>query len=67
MVQGPNDTIVCVVGLGYVGYPLADAFSRHVKTIGYDIDEDKIARINAAPGNRSSPPPIQPGSARPRS
>ena len=54
MVQGPplNDTIVCVVGLGYVGYPLADAFSRHVKTIGYDIDEDKIARINAAPGNK---------------
>jgi UDP-N-acetyl-D-galactosamine dehydrogenase len=52
MVQGPNDTIVCVVGLGYVGHPLADAFSRHVKTIGYDIDEGKIARINAVPGNR---------------
>jgi len=28
MVQGPplNDTIVCVVGLGYVGYPLAGGF-----------------------------------------
>ena len=53
MIQGSvNDTTVCVVGLGYVGYPLADAFSRHLKTIGYDLDATKIARINAEPGNR---------------
>ena len=53
MMQEPlNDTIVCVVGLGYVGYPLADAFSRHLRTIGYDINAEKIARINAEPGNR---------------
>ncbi|KDE54384.1 nucleotide sugar dehydrogenase [Methanoculleus sp. MH98A] len=47
-----KNTTVCVVGLGYVGYPLADAFSRHLKTIGYDLDAEKIARINAEPGNR---------------
>jgi UDP-N-acetyl-D-galactosamine dehydrogenase len=53
MVQGTlKDTIVCVVGLGYVGYPLADAFSRHLRTIGYDINAAKIARINEEPGNR---------------
>jgi UDP-N-acetyl-D-galactosamine dehydrogenase len=46
-----NDTTVCVVGLGYVGYPLADAFSKHVRTIGFDVDEDKVARINATPKN----------------
>ena len=46
-----KDTTVCVVGLGYVGYPLADAFSRHLRTIGYDLDTKKIARINAEPGN----------------
>lgn len=40
---------VCVVGLGYVGLPLAKAFSRHLKTIGYDLDAKKIARINAEP------------------
>ena len=34
--------IVCVVGLGYVGLPLAEAFSTHLKTIGFDIDEAKI-------------------------
>ncbi|MFY9404992.1 MAG: nucleotide sugar dehydrogenase, partial [Candidatus Methanoculleus thermohydrogenotrophicum] len=47
-----KDTTVCVVGLGYVGYPLADAFSRHLRTIGYDLDTKKIARINAEPGNK---------------
>ena len=41
-----TDKTVCVVGLGYVGLPLAEAFSRHLKTIGYDLDAKKIARIN---------------------
>lgn len=53
MVQGAlQNTTVCVVGLGYVGYPLADAFARHVRTIGYDLDARKIDRINAEPGNK---------------
>jgi len=53
MVQkSPKSTIVCIIGLGYVGYPLASAFSKHLKTIGYDIDEEKVNRINAEPGNR---------------
>jgi len=33
---------VCIVGLGYVGVPLAKAFSKHLKVIGYDINEEKI-------------------------
>ena len=37
---------VCIVGLGYVGLPLAKAFSKHLKTIGFDIDEDKIGDLN---------------------
>ena len=37
---------VCVVGLGYVGLPLAKAFSKHLRTIGYDIDEGKIEKLN---------------------
>ncbi|NQE45467.1 UDP-N-acetyl-D-mannosamine dehydrogenase [ANME-1 cluster archaeon GoMg2] len=37
---------VCVVGLGYVGLPLAEAFSKHLKTIGFDIDRAKIQKIN---------------------
>ncbi|WP_259338937.1 nucleotide sugar dehydrogenase, partial [Staphylococcus shinii] len=33
---------IAVIGLGYVGMPLAIAFSEKFETIGYDIDEEKI-------------------------
>jgi UDP-N-acetyl-D-galactosamine dehydrogenase len=33
---------IAVVGLGYVGFPLAMAFSKKLNTIGYDIDLAKI-------------------------
>jgi len=33
---------VCVVGLGYVGTPLAEAFAKHLSTIGFDIDHRKV-------------------------
>lgn len=33
---------VAVVGLGYVGIPIAIAFSKVVKTIGYDVNKEKI-------------------------
>lgn len=38
-------TTVCVVGLGYVGFPLAEAFSQKVNTIGFDIDSHRINTI----------------------
>lgn len=41
-----NGKIVCIVGLGYVGLPLAEAFSKHFKVIGFDIDEKKIDELN---------------------
>jgi len=41
-----NRPIVCIVGLGYVGLPLAQAFSKSLKVIGFDIDKDKIRRFN---------------------
>jgi len=34
---------IAVVGLGYVGLPLAVAFADKVNTIGFDINEEKIA------------------------
>ncbi|MCG6872647.1 MAG: nucleotide sugar dehydrogenase [Gammaproteobacteria bacterium] len=36
-------TKIAVVGLGYVGLPLAVAFSRHFAVVGFDTDEKKIA------------------------
>ncbi|HXH64640.1 MAG TPA: nucleotide sugar dehydrogenase [Mariprofundaceae bacterium] len=38
-----TDRRVAVVGLGYVGLPLALAFGRVMPTIGFDISEHKIA------------------------
>jgi len=37
---------VCIVGLGYVGLPLAKAFSNHLRVIGFDIDQVKIRALN---------------------
>ena len=33
---------IAVVGLGYVGLPLAVAFAKQVRTIGFDLDERKL-------------------------
>lgn len=33
-----------LVGLGYVGMPLAVEFARHVKVVGYDLNEAKIEK-----------------------
>lgn len=38
-----KETIIAVVGLGYVGLPLAIEFGKKYRTIGYDLAEVKIA------------------------
>lgn len=40
-----NNPTICVVGLGYVGLPLAIAFSKNYQVIGYDLDKEKCAAI----------------------
>lgn len=42
-----EESIIGVVGLGYVGLPLAVEFSKHFSTVGYDIDAERIARLNS--------------------
>ena len=37
------DTTIAIVGLGYVGLPLAVAFGRQIRTIGFDLNEEKLA------------------------
>ena len=36
-----------VIGLGYVGLPLAAEFGRHFDTVGYDIDATRIQELRA--------------------
>ena len=42
-----KEKVVCIVGLGYVGLPLAEAFSKHFRVIGFDIDGKKIGKLNS--------------------
>jgi UDP-N-acetyl-D-galactosamine dehydrogenase len=36
-----------VVGLGYVGLPLAVEFGKHFDTIGFDVNPKRVAQLNA--------------------
>jgi UDP-N-acetyl-D-galactosamine dehydrogenase len=36
-------SVVAVVGLGYVGLPLAVEFGKKFRTVGYDLSADKVA------------------------
>ncbi len=36
---------ISVIGMGYVGLPLANQLSKHFKTIGYDINKNKILKL----------------------
>ncbi len=40
-------TKLSLVGLGYVGMPIAVEFAKHVKVVGYDINEAKIEQYKA--------------------
>jgi UDP-N-acetyl-D-galactosamine dehydrogenase len=40
-------TVVAVVGLGYVGLPLAAAFGRRYRTLGFDLSAAKLASYRA--------------------
>lgn len=38
---------ISLIGLGYVGMPIAVAFAKKVKVIGYDLNEEKISLYKA--------------------
>jgi UDP-N-acetyl-D-galactosamine dehydrogenase len=37
---------ICITGLGYVGLPLAHAFSSKYEVVGFDIAQWKIEELN---------------------
>jgi UDP-N-acetyl-D-glucosamine/UDP-N-acetyl-D-galactosamine dehydrogenase len=47
-----KDTRIGIIGLGYVGLPLAVEFGKHYPTVGFDIKKDRIAELEA--GNDST-------------
>lgn len=47
-----NNIQIAIIGLGYVGLPLAVEFSKKYKTLGFDIKEERISELNQ--GNDST-------------
>ena len=39
-------TRIAIIGLGYVGFPLAVEFGKNIPTLGFDIDTSRIAELN---------------------
>lgn len=39
-----NDKIA-VIGLGYVGLPLALEFAKHFEVVGFDISQDRVKEL----------------------
>ena len=42
---GPQAAVVCVVGLGYVGLPVAVEFGKQRPTVGFDLAKKKVERL----------------------
>ena len=38
---------ICVIGLGYVGLPLARLFSTKYKTVGFDMNQKRVEALMA--------------------
>ena len=43
--KSTNKYKICVIGLGYVGLPLARLFATKFETIGFDIDQKRVGSI----------------------
>ena len=52
-----KEAVLSLVGLGYVGLPIALAFAKHVKVIGFDINPERVAlmRQGIDPSNELEP------------
>ncbi len=42
-----NDSIVAIIGLGYVGLPLAVEFGKQRPVIGFDINQTRVAELQS--------------------
>ncbi len=43
-----DHTSIGIIGLGYVGLPLAIEFGKKWKTIGFDINPDRISALKSS-------------------
>ena len=43
----PSNYKICVIGLGYVGLPLARLFSTKFRTVGFDMNQSRVDALMA--------------------
>jgi UDP-N-acetyl-D-galactosamine dehydrogenase len=43
-----NESKIALIGLGYVGLPLAVEFSKKYPTVGFDINKNRIQELREA-------------------
>lgn len=53
-----NEKIIAVIGLGYVGLPLALEFGKKYQVIGFDIDENRILELRSGKDRTCEASPI---------
>jgi UDP-N-acetyl-D-glucosamine/UDP-N-acetyl-D-galactosamine dehydrogenase len=44
-VSGISDVRIAIIGLGYVGLPLAVYMARHFPVLGFDVDADRVREL----------------------
>lgn len=59
-----SDSTLAIIGLGYVGLPLAVEFGKYRSTIGFDINADRIAELRAGRDHTREVPPEELAEAR---
>lgn len=59
-----DNSTLAVIGLGYVGLPLAAEFGKHRAVIGFDIKPDRIAELRAGRDHTREVPPEELSEAR---
>ena len=42
-----TDSKIAIIGLGYVGLPLAVEFGKKYETVGFDINKNRICELNS--------------------
>lgn len=47
MINASSSPQLGIIGLGYVGLPLAVEFGKHYPTVGFDINRERVQQLNA--------------------
>ena len=46
-----DETRLAIIGLGYVGLPLAAEFGKKIEVVGFDINKTRIAELESGNDN----------------